>query len=1221
MNAKIKLGLSLLIALAFVLPSGGILAEQDSEVVKAVENKTNDAIYIGGDLTSQAPGDVSVLGLDEPVLGGPTGNAVREGTYPITIDLYNEPGFGDAEVKAFVDIYQKEEGERITMYETSFEDNFDIYNNWIQIDEDCGMTGGQFDSWTVSDARSFDGDYSFKSTMYDVYKGNQDDYLRLQEGLDVSDQAAVEVNFKIWVDGDGVEDSLYGGALWKPYDYLDFEIGDSTGFQNPWAADLLFMNWNPDDGSIYQFLWGGYYFFDTTIGLYDFGGYKDYTPIAEDLGGGWWQVSYSVPVANLPSMGIDPTDFKIQFSWITDPQFQYEGAYVDDIEIISIENFEHKVFQSHSQGPFTVPEGTSEFTFPMEWTAEGGEGKDTCYDVRLWLEVLDADHTSLNDWPDYLDIMVCVTDWFDTEVDDLVIETSVGSTPVVPGDGVLEYGEDAHIIAQVHLDGTLPAEDIPVTATAKKLTWETVFESDVEGLNPFPETYGDVQVTDKDAYSGSKSLGFFNDEYFEYLPGSFSYALGPSIDMSDKTEVQWDHAWKGITDPDDLVIPCLLDNYHNYVLGGGFAGANGNGLGGYQPEWISPTEPQSKYVSTDLDALVDWYKAAGFLRDGNGNEIFDIGIGYYFSEDGDDNQTFPGATEAWSGVFIDDIKITAETIGETVWTQNLIIPGPVEPCETVEVQFEWEDVPECNYLICVESHPDGACGNLNNPSECAEMLVVQDLEMIHPKEVETIDYTGEQNGEWGICSSDTDNYIATNADNHHYPANANNILQLSIDGEPCIDTSGLTTMTLDFDTWFELEWGYDFVYVEVADCPADDYLDWTIVDVFNGASYFYTLDDDQWIKDYTIDLTPFIGGDLAVRFRLDSDSGVNWRGMMIDDFEIPELGFLDTGDTMDNWYQYPYSLGNFWENVAPGEWCGSFPTANVENALIWETEIEDAYEAYLFWETDYNFVSGSGLVQVSTDGGENWLNIAEYTGSSGGYISDTYDMTHLAGNSLLVRFLAQGEGDWCIKDVVITGKKDTTAPSTDIQLSGTKADGWYKTPVTAIITATDTGAGMGSIHYILDGVETVVEGTQATFTVSENGEHNIEFWGVDKTGNEELPHNTVPTFKIDAGSPPTVALTAPEPGLYLFGNKLLSLSKVLIIGAFTAEATASDAESGVYRVQFLLDGDVVSEDTEAPYSAYIAQKHMGAGTLEVVAEDFSGNTASDSLDITYYKFL
>jgi hypothetical protein len=296
----------------------------------------------------------------------------------------------------------------------------------------------------------------------------------------------------------------------------------------------------------------------------------------------------------------------------------------------------------------------------------------------------------------------------------------------------------------------------------------------------------------------------------------------------------------------------------------------------------------------------------------------------------------------------------------------------------------------------------------------------------------------------------------------------------------------------------------------------------------------------------------------------------------------------------------------------------------------------DAYEAYLNFEHDYDFAADPhgtvGYVEISADGGANWYILAVVTGTSGGYVTENFDISFWAGNDILIRFVVDGQhaelsgygataGFWCVRDIYITGKKDNTPPVTTIQMSGTQPDnaGWYSTPVKVKITATDD-AGMGEIHYILDGQETVVPGYVAEFTVSGNGEHNLEFWGVDATGNVET-HHTVPTFRIDAGSPPTVAITAPEPGLYLFGNKLLSSSKVFIIGAFTIEATASDAESGVYKVGFYLDGDLIGESTSAPYSAYCAVKHMGAGTIKVVAEDFSMNTAEDTLDVTYYKFL
>jgi hypothetical protein len=272
----------------------------------------------------------------------------------------------------------------------------------------------------------------------------------------------------------------------------------------------------------------------------------------------------------------------------------------------------------------------------------------------------------------------------------------------------------------------------------------------------------------------------------------------------------------------------------------------------------------------------------------------------------------------------------------------------------------------------------------------------------------------------------------------------------------------------------------------------------------------------------------------------------------------------------------------------------------------------------------------TGYIEISADGGDNWFILdVLYDDYSGGYITETYDISYYAGNDILVRFRVDGTDEqaqdstvfWCIDEISIAGKKDDTAPSSSISMTGTMTDaGWYSSNVQVAITAVDDVA-MGEIHYILDGVETVVSGDLATFSVNGNGAHNIEYWAIDLMGNVETPHNTIPTFRIDAGAPPSIAITAPETGLYLFGNQLISLSKIFIIGAFTIEATATDAESGVYRVQFYLDGDLISEDTAAPFSAYCAIKHTGAGTIRAVAEDFSGNTAEDTLDITYYKFL
>jgi hypothetical protein len=358
--------------------------------------------------------------------------------------------------------------------------------------------------------------------------------------------------------------------------------------------------------------------------------------------------------------------------------------------------------------------------------------------------------------------------------------------------------------------------------------------------------------------------------------------------------------------------------------------------------------------------------------------------------------------------------------------------------------------------------------------------------------------------------------------------------------------------------------------------------------------------------------------------------------------------FEDPCDDLDNWCLDNYHTGQYWFHKADrtgnpddvGTYCNFFDenmdgikdplestVPNMMDCLIWTTEIEDCYEAYLAFSTDYQFEAGDqGYVEID-DGSGKWWKLSDFRGTSGGWITEQKDISFLAGKSVQVRFRLITDGNapvacdhWCIDEVTITGKQDNTPPMTTATMTGTmKESGWYNTAIQVVIKATDNVA-MGEIHYILDGVETVVSGDTASFRISANGQHTLEYWGVDLLGNIEA-HHIVPAFKIDSGTPPTVAITAPEPGFYLFGNKLLSASKVFIIGAFNIEATAADVDSGIYKVSFYLDGDLIAEDTAQPFGVYCALKHMGAGTIKAVAEDFAQNTAEDTLDVTYYKFL
>jgi hypothetical protein len=653
--------------------------------------------------------------------------------------------------------------------------------------------------------------------------------------------------------------------------------------------------------------------------------------------------------------------------------------------------------------------------------------------------------------------------------------------------------------------------------------------------------------------------------------------------------------------------------------------------------------------------------------------MHEASFGFYFTGDGDirnyNVQAYNQGIE-WSGVYIDDVRVYTEAIAEDpVWTQTLVIPGPLEPCETETVQFEWENLPYCNYLIKVTTDPAGACGNLNDNYEQAQIHVYTDLERASDKEMETVDYTSIDNGQFGISSSDYDNYIASNTAFHQYNANQNSILALCIGDEPtpeCLDISGLTAPVLmTFDAWYEIEAGWDNFYIEVAACGAENEADWfpltfimpdaTLYGSLTGSSIAEaTSDVDGWITGIAVDLAeyPALGTNIEVRLHFVADSGYVMRGIKLDDIRIPQLimdddlPFYDPCDNFDNWCpQAPFSFGTYWYyDALNDQWCWNAPWADAyQDGLIWSTDITDAYMAEFCFTYNNSITLGEVSAQVSADGGLTWFEICHFTPTYRvGVGTYCYDLSPFVGKHILIRFVAQGDQDtanfwyqehygvpllvdglFCVYDLTIQGKKDSLAPKTTATMSGTMKDsGWYTTPVKVVITATDIGgAGMGEIHYILDGSEKVVAGNKAEFTVSGNGQHTIEYWGVDAVGNVETPHNTLPAFKIDSGAKPTVSITAPGPGIYFMGKKLLSSSNTIIIGGFTAEATAADADSGIYRVTFYLDGNAVADDTTAPFSAYICSKHMGAATLKVVAEDFAQNTAEAEMTLKYFKFF
>ncbi|MBI2873228.1 MAG: immune inhibitor A [Chloroflexi bacterium] len=121
-----------------------------------------------------------------------------------------------------------------------------------------------------------------------------------------------------------------------------------------------------------------------------------------------------------------------------------------------------------------------------------------------------------------------------------------------------------------------------------------------------------------------------------------------------------------------------------------------------------------------------------------------------------------------------------------------------------------------------------------------------------------------------------------------------------------VDLSGLQRATLSFRLWYGIERHWDYAYVEVS---TDGGTTWNILagptsstenPVANAFGPGYTGTSADWVNE-AIDLTPYAGRKVLLRFEYVTDDSVNGDGVCIDDISIPEAGFFDDAETGGDW--------------------------------------------------------------------------------------------------------------------------------------------------------------------------------------------------------------------------------------------------------------------------------------------------------------------------------
>ena len=125
------------------------------------------------------------------------------------------------------------------------------------------------------------------------------------------------------------------------------------------------------------------------------------------------------------------------------------------------------------------------------------------------------------------------------------------------------------------------------------------------------------------------------------------------------------------------------------------------------------------------------------------------------------------------------------------------------------------------------------------------------------------------------------------------------------------DLRGLSSATLRFWTWYDLEDGYDYAYVAVS---RDGGLNWSTLrsthtttsdpngnnlgNGFTGKSG--GGESPTWVEE-SVDLTPYAGDIILVRFEQVTDDAYNGPGFAVDDISIPELGYFSDAEDDGGW--------------------------------------------------------------------------------------------------------------------------------------------------------------------------------------------------------------------------------------------------------------------------------------------------------------------------------
>jgi hypothetical protein len=896
-----------------------------------------DDVELSGDYTPPAGCDFEVVSINHDPI-------VNDAPKNIEVTIRNNGPQDILEVKKLVSVEEEIPGVTSEVFNDGFEG---ALTNWATTDN------GDMDTFTLSTTRVHAGNYSMRCTA----------------GIDRPD---------------AVQDTYLGHAHDSgPDELIMVSPVDFTG------ADEGFISfWHYCTGEYY--IDGGY--------LYP----TDYGTIAIDWGLGFVELPFSMFVAydngweqvtiDLGAIGIPLTSsLAIKFIWDSDPHMEYEGWYIDDVTFSRTEPPTYKLVDQmwSIQALDGFEERVEEFELP--WT-EMEVGKT--YKICVLGQVFDPIDCEVNLDNNELCIFVTIVNCEDVGVN------------FITGPDRIEKCTNGTFFAEIENFGTYPVSDEIVELKVARLVEAELFFDDFEsGAGNWDVwswgTPGVVpHLTDFDAYSGSNSLAFFDDSaagYPNVVDLMDARALCRYVfDFSDDSNVgaflSFYANWANLAGDEWRVM--IYDPISNYVLGWyGNSGVNG--------DFYGPSNPNGypEFYTFDLKEQMDyWYGAYGatygMFSNPDGSIHYECGIGFYLEADADGCVYPPG--ELWSGLMIDDVRVYERFCDSTQIVVNEATIDFLDLHEITIVEFEWHGDQYCNWCVCAEVDDD--CDNTNNKA-CTEVRVSTTFDDMPTDEAgedpwDHDDFTYSPGSNWHVVSKQenfddeppTDQYFWNgNDDLGTYEANTDDSLISEV-----FDLSGADKAVVNFDTY------YDFAAGDRGEVlySNDAGIHWYLLGTFTGYSHWS-------IVGFTIP-EGMSTDSMQLKFRMVSDNVYQANGWYIDDISVAPLAFDEVLIDLESFEAFPpagwtvvhylpadYNYYGTWSYYSSyggvARAVGSYNQLTDTGLISPEIDITTLSDFDLEW-TDYIYDYYAETIcdiDISTDSGSTWTNLATWTGSHG----------------------------------------------------------------------------------------------------------------------------------------------------------------------------------------------------------------------------------------------